>query len=118
VAAETELRALAAASRATLAQSRRLVRRYRQVSLSSELQTAVTLLAAAGIQARIELPPGGQPEVLSAELRGQLRSELARVLREDTPGECVIAVTRQDGQVRLDLRRDATAGPPRTVVSR
>jgi hypothetical protein len=40
------------------------------------------------------------------------------MLREDTPGECVITVTRQDGQIRLDLRRDATAGPPRTVVSR
>jgi two-component system sensor histidine kinase DesK len=118
VAAEAELRALAAASRAVLAQSRRLVRRYRQVSLRSELQTAATLLAAVGIQARIELPPGRQPEVISEELRCQLRSELARLLREDTPGECVITVTRQDGQVRLDLRRDATAGPPRTVVSR
>lgn len=117
VAAEAELRALAAASRATLAQSRRLVRRYRQVSLRSELQTAATLLAAVGIQARIELPPGGQPAVISEELRRQLRSELARLLREDTPGECVITVTRQDGQLRLDLRRDATAGLPRTVVS-
>ncbi len=118
VAAEAELRALAAASRATLAQSRRMARRYRQVSLRSELQTAATLLAAAGIRARIELPPGGQPEVISKELRRQLRSELARLLREDTPGECVITVTRQDGQARLDLRRDAAAGRAGPVVSR
>ncbi len=117
-AAEAELRALAAASRSALAQSRRLVRRYRQVSLRSELQTAATLLAAAGIRSRIELPPGGQPEVISEELRCQLRSELARLLREDAPGDCVITVTRLGGQVRLDLRPDATAGQPDAVVSR
>ena len=118
VAAEAELRALAAASRAALAQSRRLVRRYRQVSLRSELQTAAALLAAAGIRTRIELLPGGQPEVISEELRRQLRSELARLLREDTPGECVITVIRHDGRARLDLRRDAGAGQPGPAVSR
>jgi two-component system, NarL family, sensor histidine kinase DesK len=118
VAAEAELRTVAAASRAALAHSRQLVRRYRQVSLRSELQTASTLLAAAGIQARIELPPGGQPGVISEELRCQLRSELARLLRENTRGECVITVALHDGQARLDLRRDAAAGRPGPVVSR
>jgi two-component system, NarL family, sensor histidine kinase DesK len=94
------------------------VRRYRQVSLRSELQAAATLLAAAGIQSRIELPPGGQPEAVSEELRRQLRSELARLLREDSPGECVITVTRHDGQARLDVRRDPATGQPGPVVSR
>jgi two-component system, NarL family, sensor histidine kinase DesK len=117
MAAEAELRALAAASRTALAQSRRIVQWYRQVSLRSELQTAATLLAAVGINARIELPPGGQPEVISEELRWQLRSELARLLREDTRGECVITVTVHDGQARLDLRRGAAAGQPGPVVS-
>jgi two-component system sensor histidine kinase DesK len=56
-AAEQVLRALVDAARKTLSDARRMVTRYQEPSLRAELETVATLLAAAGIQSRMVLPP-------------------------------------------------------------
>ena len=104
---EAELRELIEDSRATLAQARSMVRGYQQVSLRAELDTAAALLTAAGIDTRLSLPPGDFPDTIEEALRAALRAALVRLLRDGTPpSACLITVTREDGQTRLELRTD------------
>jgi hypothetical protein len=98
-----QLQALVAFSRHTLAQTRRILTSYQEVSAQAELQTAVTLLSVAGVRAAIELPPEGMPEVLPADLRGKLRSGVARMLADDAARDCVIAVASTGPMDELDL---------------
>jgi hypothetical protein len=110
---EAELRALIEDSRATLARARSMVHSYQQVSLRAELDTAVALLSAVGIETRLSLPHGDLPDDIA--LRAGLRTALVRLLRDDTPPRyCLIMVTREDGQTRLELRTDR--GSPGTTA--
>lgn len=115
---EAELRALVDGARATLAEARRMIRGYRQVSLRAELEAAATLLTAAGIATRLVLPRGELrlPETVEGTLRMALRQATARLLRDDAAQLCVITVTREDEQVRLDVRADGTSSSMREVV--
>ena len=102
---DTELRALIEDSRATLARARSMVRSYQQVSLRAELDTAVALLSAVGIETRLSLPHGDLPDDIA--LRAALRTALVRLLRADPPPRnCLIMVTRESGRTRLELRID------------
>ncbi len=113
---EAELRALIEDSRTTLAEARRMVRSYQQVSLRAELDTAAALLTAAGIETRLSLPHGDLPDTIEETLRAALRAALARLLRDGAPpGTCLIMVTREDGQTRLELRTDR-GGPDTAEV--
>jgi two-component system sensor histidine kinase DesK len=108
-----DVRALAEDSRQALAETRRLVSGYRQPSLAAELETAVTLLAAAGVDARVELPREALPADAGPGVRSALRDATAAVLRDETAASCVIAVRYDGGRLRLDVRTDAApvAGP-------
>jgi two-component system sensor histidine kinase DesK len=99
-----ELRALAEGSRRTLAEARRMARGYQQVSLRAELDTAATLLTAAGIQTRVVLAGGDLPDTVEETLRSALRSAIAGLLGDDATRSCVITVVRRDGRVGLALR--------------
>jgi two-component system sensor histidine kinase DesK len=102
---DTELRALIEDSRATLARARSMVHSYQQVSLRAELDTAVALLSAVGIETRLSLPHGDLPDDIA--LRAALRTALVRLLRADPPPRnCLIMVTRESGRTRLELRID------------
>lgn len=113
---EAELRALVDGARATLAEARRMIRGYRQVSLRAELEAAATLLAAAGIQTRLVLPRGDLPEGVAGGLRPALRAATARLLRDNAAESCVITVTREGEQVRLDVRADGSSLPTAEAV--
>jgi signal transduction histidine kinase len=123
-AAEAELRALAQASRRALAETRRLISGYQHTSLPAELDTAATLLSAAGIESRIVLPDGDVPDTVDEAVRATLRADVVRLLQDDTVRRCVIVVTRHKGRLRLaadpdpgpdaypDEGRGAAAGAP------
>jgi two-component system sensor histidine kinase DesK len=113
---EAELRALVEGSRRALAQARRTIRGYQQLSLRAELDSAAALLTAAGIQTRLELPRGELPETVDAAPRAALRAAVTRQLRDDTTRHCAIVVTHRDGRVRLELRSDG-AGHAVTQVA-
>lgn len=102
-----ELRGLVGGARRTLVDARRMVTRYREVSLDAELETAATLLSAAGIDVRLELPPGELSEPIDASERAALRREITRLLGETAQASLTITVTRQEGRVRLKLRSSA-----------
>lgn len=99
-----ELAALADDSRRTLADARQRVRGYRQPSLRAELETAATLLSAAGIETRLEFPRAGVPDALAPRSRAELRATVTRLLRADAVPSCTIMVTATDGRLRLELR--------------
>ncbi|MFF4621587.1 sensor histidine kinase [Nonomuraea jabiensis] len=98
-----ELAALADDSRRTLADARQRVRGYRRPSLRAELETAATLLTAAGIETRLELPRGGVPDAIAPQSRAELRAMVTRLLRADAVPACTITVTATDGRLRLEL---------------
>lgn len=114
---EDELRVLVEGSRRALAQARRTIRGYQQLSLRAELDSAAALLTAAGIKTRLELPRGELPDTVDAAPRAALRAAVARLLRDDATRHCWIVVTHQaqDGRVQLEFRSDG-AGPAMTPV--
>jgi signal transduction histidine kinase len=114
-AAARELAALVDASRRTLARARRMVRQYQKPSLRAELDSAATLLSAAGISTQVVLPPGPQVETVPESLRAALQSGTARLLGDDAVRCCTIAVTREAGELRLEVRPDG--GAPATGVT-
>ena len=105
-AAGRQLAALADTSRGTLADTRRLLSGYHQPSLWAELETAASLLAAAGITTRLALPPGNPPDIVDAEFRSGLRATTARLLRDESARSCVITLRSDRGQMRLDVTVD------------
>lgn len=113
---EAELRALVDGARATLAEARRMIRGYRQVSLHAELEAAATLLTAAGIETQVVVARGELPGPAEATLRMALRAATARLLRDDSAETCVITLTKEDEQVRLDVRADGSLAPIAEVV--
>lgn len=105
-AAGRELAALAQTSRTTLADARRLLSGLHQPPLDAELETAASLLTAAGIPTRLALPAGdedggGLPARASAAFRAELQSATARLLRDEGARACLISVTAAGGQLRL-----------------
>jgi two-component system sensor histidine kinase DesK len=105
-AAGPELAALVEVSRGTLAEARQLISGYHQPSLWAELETAASLLAAAGIETRLALPAGAPPNAVGAGFRSGLRSTMATLLRDETVRSCLLTITSRDGQVQLDIRVD------------
>jgi two-component system, NarL family, sensor histidine kinase DesK len=113
---EDELSALVEGSRRTLADARRMINGYQRLSLRGELESAASVLTAAGIETRLVLPAGDLPETLAAAPRAALRAAVARLLRDGAARRCSIMVTDEDGRVRLELRSDGT-GPAKTEVA-
>lgn len=103
-----ELAELAAASRRTLAEARRIVRRYQEPSLGAELATASALLGAAGIAARAVLPAGDVPPDAEDTLRADLHAATSRLLLDGAADRSVVLEVVVDGDSpRLDVLPDA-----------
>ncbi|WP_125646688.1 hypothetical protein [Nonomuraea sp. WAC 01424] len=109
VALTEELSGLADDSRRTLAEARRRVRGYRQPSLRAELETAATLLSAAGVETRLELPRQGVPETIPPHPRTALRAAVTRLLGAEGVRACTISATVEGGRVLLEVRADDVA---------
>jgi two-component system sensor histidine kinase DesK len=94
--AETVLRSLVMRSRETLAHGRRTVGSYQQVTVRSQLDAATTLLAAAGVDARLVVDDPALLSVTDDGVTSQLRSLVARLLREG-PARCAIELDGSPG---------------------
>jgi hypothetical protein len=103
-------------SREALANARRQLAGYQEVSARDELQTAVTLLRGAGVRARLALPDSGLPAVLDGRLRVELRAALADVLARDDVTECVLTLSSSSAdeghQLSVSVRPDEVSVLP------
>jgi two-component system, NarL family, sensor histidine kinase DesK len=104
-AARDGLQVLVEGSRRTLAEARRISSSYQRCSLRTELDVAVALLGAAGIETRLALPAGDLPETVDASMRSTLRTATARLLGDDTVKHCDLVVIREAEGLRLEVRR-------------
>lgn len=113
--AAKELAALVDEARQTLAEARRVVTRYREVSFAAELNSLSTLLSAAGINARLELPTH-LPDRIDERDRESLRREIARLLEMAAPSTpFTIAVTTQGDRLHVSMEKGRDA--PTAVVA-
>lgn len=103
---EAVLRELVDGTRTTLADARQLIRSYQQVSLQAELDSAGSLLAAAGIETRVQPFRGRLDRDTERSVRTALQAAVARLLRDGSVRSCAISVT-SDGLLRLDVRAGA-----------
>jgi two-component system sensor histidine kinase DesK len=99
--AEHELESLARRSRSALAEARRLIGHYKPVSSRAELEKAASLLRAAGIEVKVEVPDETLPAALDEFLRNSLRATVAKLLAEETNGPVALTLTHHDGASEL-----------------
>lgn len=88
-----QLKEIVSAARVTLSAARRMNAGWRQSPARDELDTAVALLRAAGIDAELRLPVGGVPEPQLTALHDQV----ARLLQDGAARRCVVEVSSAGG---------------------
>jgi hypothetical protein len=88
-----QLRAVVGAARTTLSTARRMNAGWRQSPARDELDTAVALLRAAGIDAELRLPVAG----VSASQLAVLHEQVARLLQDGAAARCVVEVSAAGG---------------------
>jgi len=84
--------------------------------LSREVDSALEVLAAAGVDADARVETGTLPVAVDTALAAMLRESVTNVLRHSDARTCTIAITREPGgAVRLSVVNDgaATAAAPR-----
>jgi two-component system sensor histidine kinase DesK len=102
-AAPGALRLLIEEARATLVQARRLIAGYRDTTVRAELEAALTLLAAAGIQARVAVANDRALDAVDARSQSVLRAIVVRVLAEEPLSRCVIRVDWNHGELMASV---------------
>ena len=116
-AAETELQHLVARSRATLADARRVLHRY-TLPARVELESALALLHAAGVDAALEVRDGELPGMLDETLRASLRELTTELLQHSSRSDRVaVRLVLDEGVLHLEHQTDrATAAPAEPVA--
>jgi two-component system, NarL family, sensor histidine kinase DesK len=105
VRASAELQALVKDSRRALADARRIAARYRTASLRAELDTATSLLQAAGWTCRVVVAQNVPVDAAGTDSSGAIRAAVVRALEEgEQKTVCVIHVELDEaGQVRVEV---------------
>jgi len=85
--------------------------RRRRVSFGSELALAGDVLTAAGVQVRLPGPPPALPDDVDSVLATVVREAATNILRHSAARHCTVAVTAEDGMLRLTIGNDGVATP-------
>jgi two-component system sensor histidine kinase DesK len=102
---------------AALADTRALVRGYRRVGLVTELENAVAILRAAGVEASVTGTPEGVPEPLQPLFGSLVREGATNLLRHTVAERCTLSVAVDGDEVVLRVQDDGTARAPATPES-
>jgi two-component system sensor histidine kinase DesK len=106
-----ELESLVKGSRLALANARRIIRQYKVVSPTAELEQAALLLSSAGIEATIVIPDTDLPLTLDESPRSALRVAVAQLLSEDVAGPVVLKLDCASGRFQLETVRQSKDEP-------
>lgn len=112
--ARDELAGVLDISRQALADVRTVASGYRSISLSKEASSVASLLATAGIDARVDIGCGPLDERVDTALATVLREAATNLLRHSTARRCVVEAVVVDGLVQLRVRND---GLPRSAAT-
>jgi two-component system sensor histidine kinase DesK len=104
--AASEIADVERTARDALLQVRAAVAGYRRPSLVSELVAARELLAAAGIDARIDSSPTTLPPVVDGLLGWAVREGITNVVRHSRARSCTIRVARHAGRATAEIVDD------------
>lgn len=96
-------------SRATLLDARQIISEFSRATVRSELDSARSLLAAAGMTSVVTGSVGGLDD-MDEESRAALRSGVANLLAESWPRGSVVTITRRDGELILTATEPAGDG--------
>jgi len=110
-AARAEIEGLTEVARDALRDVRAVTRDEHALSLRTETDGAAALLAAAGIDARIDVDLPDLPRPTEEMLAWAVREGITNVLRHSQATTCSVTATRRDGMVRLEIINDG-ARPP------
>jgi two-component system sensor histidine kinase DesK len=105
-------------ARQALADVRLVSSGYRDMSLAEEAESAGTVLAAAGVRARVEVECGRLHPVVDTVLATALREGVTNILRHSRVRVCAIEAERDDETVRLRLTNDQPHGSGRNFSDR
>jgi two-component system sensor histidine kinase DesK len=106
--AAAEIADVERAARDALQQVRAAVAGYRRPSLISELAAARELLAAAGIDARIDPPPAALPLAADGLLGWAVREGVTNVVRHSRARSCTIRLTSHAGRATVEIVDDGS----------
>jgi two-component system sensor histidine kinase DesK len=101
---------------AALADTRALVRGYRRVGLGTELENAVAILRAAGVEAAVTGTPEQVPEPLQPLFGSLVREGATNLLRHTQAARCTLGVAVEGADVVLRVRDDGTPRVPSAGV--
>ncbi|GAB3959330.1 histidine kinase [Actinoallomurus acanthiterrae] len=77
-----------------------------EMSLDTEVESARSVLTAAGVETRVELGHGPLPGPAATVLSAVLREAVTNVLRHSSARNCVITTASEDGLVTLTVEND------------
>jgi two-component system sensor histidine kinase DesK len=108
---------VATLARQALADTRAVVHGYRETSLALEMDNAVGILRAAGIDATVNGGPAAIPCAVATPLGRLVREGATNILRHTQATSCTISLSRRDGWIRLSIRNDGVPEPAPPVNS-
>jgi len=109
--AAAEIDSLTSLARTALHDLQDVTRDERVVSLAAEIRGAASLLEAAGIPSRVDVPAMTLPEAVDALMGWAIREGVTNVLRHSSASTCSITVQRDGGRVRLTIENDHADEP-------
>lgn len=104
--ARSEVADLLSTARQALADVRLVASGYRDMSLSEEANSAVSVLAAADVETELLITCGPLPTRYDTTLATVLREAVTNILRHSKAQHCVIHATQEAGTVRLKVSND------------
>jgi two-component system sensor histidine kinase DesK len=109
--AKRELSEIIRISRQASADVRTVANSYRELSLEHEAHSARSILAAADVEAAIDLDCGEIPQPVQTVLATVLREGVTNVLRHSAATNCAITVRQAGSRVSMEIVNDGAPEP-------
>lgn len=107
--AETEMIEVGKIAREALDEVRATVSGYRDVSLATEVHTAVAILGAAGVETTVSGVPVGLPRGVEEVAAWVVREATTNVIRHARASRCRVAIGRVAGALTVEIGDDGVA---------
>ncbi|MEV0980872.1 histidine kinase [Streptomyces sp. NPDC049915] len=111
--AREEIASVLVVARQALSDVRLVASGYREMSLETEAQSVVEVMAAADVGIEVDIDCGRLHPLVDTVLATALREGVTNMLRHSKVQSCTIKVRSEGDMVRMDLVNDGVAAPDR-----